>query len=147
MAVTLWMFSAPPEELCGRLWLIAAAALVGGGAMLGLTLMTSFVASAGLIAAIGASSGVVNPLVSASLQERTPKNMLARVFSVFNIGTLVAAMVGMTACGWIADRMGPIASLVATAAVSILAAVLTAVLIPWCFRLRSRELKHMTATG
>lgn len=147
LAVTLWMFSAPPEELCGRLWLIAAAALVGGGAMLGLTLMTSFVASAGLIAAIGASSGVVNPLVSASLQERTPKNMLARVFSVFNIGTLVAAMVGMTACGWIADRMGPIASLVATAAVSILAAVLTAVLIPWCFRLRSREPKHMTATG
>ena len=139
LAVTLWMFSAPPEEMCGRLWLIAAAALIGGGAMLGITLMTSFVPIVGLIAAIGASSGVVNPLVSASLQERTPKNMLARVFSVFNIGTLVGAMVGMTACGWIADRMGPTASLAATAAVSVMAAVLTTALIPWCSNLRSRE--------
>jgi predicted MFS family arabinose efflux permease len=139
LAVTTWMFGASPQELCGRLWLIAAAAAVGGGAMLGLTLTTSFIPIVGLIAAIGASSGVVNPLVSASLQERTPKSMLARVFSVFNIGTLVAAMVGMTACGWIADRMGPTASLVAIAAVNVLAAVLTAVLIPWCSRLRSHE--------
>ena len=139
LAVTMWMFRASPQELCGRLWLIALAAAVGGGAMLGLTLTTSFIPIVGLIVAIGASSGVVNPLVSASLQERTPKNMLARVFSVFNIGTLVGAMVGMTACGWIADRMGPTASLAATAAVSVMAAVLTTALIPWCSNLRSRE--------
>lgn len=108
-------------------------------ALFGLTLVTSFVPVALLIAAIGASSGVVNPFVSASLQERAPKDMLARVFSVFNTGTLVAAMVGMTACGWVADHMGPTVSLVATAAVNVVAAVLTVAFVPWCYRLGSRK--------
>jgi hypothetical protein len=63
--------------------------------------------------------------------------MLARVFSVFNTGALVAAMVGMTGAGWIADRMGPSISLVSTAGVTAAGAVLTAVLIPLCHRLRA----------
>lgn len=139
LAVTVWMLGAAPRELCRQLFLIAVAAAVGGGALFGLTLVTSFVPVALLIAAIGASSGVVNPFVSASLQERAPKDMLARVFSVFNTGTLVAAMVGMTACGWVADHMGPTVSLVATAAVNVVAAVLTVAFVPWCYRLGSRK--------
>jgi DHA3 family macrolide efflux protein-like MFS transporter len=141
LVVTLWMMGASQRELCKRLLMIAGAAAVGGAAVFGLTVMTSFFVVAALIAAVGASSGVVNPFVSASLQERAPKDMLARVFSVFNTGTLVASMVGMTACGWIADRFGPVASLFAIAAVNGAAAVLTAVVIPWCRRLRAQEEK------
>lgn len=139
LAMTLWMIGASQRELCRRLWMIAAAAAAGGAAAFGLSLLISFAIALVLIAAIGASSGVVNPFVSASLQERTPKDMLARVFSVFNTGTLVAAMAGMTATGWIAERMGPIVSLVVIAVVHATTAVLTAVLIPWCRSLESDE--------
>jgi MFS family permease len=135
LAVTVWLFVASPQAVCNRLWVIAAAAALGGGAIFGLTYVTSFVPVALLVAVAGASSGVVNPFVSASLQERTPNDMLARVFSVFNTGTLVAAMVGMTACGWIVDRMGPIAGLTATAFVHGAAALLTVTVVPWCYRL------------
>ena len=137
LATTLWMAAVSQRELSPRLWLIAGASALGSLAMFGLTMTTSFPILVLLIATVGVSSGVVNPFVSASIQERTPKHMLARVFSVFNSGVLVAAMVGMTGSGWIADRMGPSVSLVATAGVSMAAAVLTAVLIPWCHRLRA----------
>ena len=137
LVTTLWMAAVSRRELCPRLWLIAGAFVLGSLAMFGLTMTTSFPILVLLIATVGVSSGVVNPFVSASIQERTPKHMLARVFSVFNTGVLVAAMVGMTGSGWIADRMGPSVSLMAAAGVSVAAAVLTAVLIPWCHRLRA----------
>jgi MFS transporter, DHA3 family, macrolide efflux protein len=139
MAMTLWMIGAPQRELCRRLWMIAAAAAVGCAATFGLSRVSSFFAALMIVAAIGATSGLVHPFVSASLQERTPKDMLARVFGVFNSGTLVASMAGMTATGWVADRMGPVVSLVGIAMVHAVTAVLTALLIPWCRRLRSQE--------
>jgi MFS family permease len=137
LVTTLWMAAVSQRELCPRLGLISGASALGSLALFGLTMTTSFPILVLLIATVGVSSGVVNPFVSASIQERTPNHMLARVFSVFNTGVLVAAMVGMTGSGWIADRMGPSVSLVATAGVSVAAAVLTAVLIPWCHRLRA----------
>ena len=57
--------------------------------MFGLTMTRSFPILVSLIEMVGVCSGVVNPFVSASIQERTPKHMLARVFSVFNAGVLV----------------------------------------------------------
>jgi MFS family permease len=147
LAVTVWLFIASPKDMSLRLWIIAAAAALGGGATFGLTFFTSFVPLALLIAAIGASSGVVNPFVAASLQERTPKDMLARVFSVFNTGTLVAAMVGMTAAGWIVDQWGAVAALLATAAVHVAAALLTVMLVPWCKRLGRCEPGVMKRPG
>jgi predicted MFS family arabinose efflux permease len=139
LAMTLWIIGAPEAQLCRRLWMISGAAAVGGLATFGLLFTTGFVVAALLIALIGASSGLINPFVSASIQERTPKEMLARVFSLLNIGTLVAAMAGMTAGGWITDHMGPAVSLSAIAAVNGAAAVLTVMVIPWCHRLRSDE--------
>jgi MFS family permease len=137
LATTLGMAMVSQHELCPRLWMIAGASAIGSLAMFALTMTTLFPVLAVLIAVVGVSSGVVNPFVSASIQERTPKHMLARVFSVFNTGALVAAMVGMTGAGWIADRMGPSISLVSTAGMTAAGAVLTAVLIPLCHRLRA----------
>ncbi|MEP6957494.1 MAG: MFS transporter [Nitrospirota bacterium] len=137
LVTTLWMAVVSQRDLCPRLRLIAGASALGSLAVFSLTMTTSFPILVALIAMVGVCSGVVNPFISASIQERTPKHMMARVFSVFNSGVLVAAMVGMTGSGWIADRMGPSASLLATAGVGAAAAVLTAVLIPWCRRLRA----------
>jgi MFS transporter, DHA3 family, macrolide efflux protein len=139
LAMTLWIMGASPRGLCRRLSIIAGAAALGGLATFGLTRLTSFLVVLLLIAAIGASSGVVNPFVSVSLQERTPKAMLARVFSVFNTGMLVAAMVGMTGTGWMADHTGPTASLLAIAAVHAASSILAAIMLPWCRQWRSEE--------
>jgi MFS family permease len=90
-----------------------------------------------LIAVIGASSGLVTPIVSASLQEKTPEDLLARTFSVFNTGTMAMAILGMTLFGWIADQYDPNFALFVMAAVGAGTAILTALLIPRCTRLET----------
>jgi MFS family permease len=123
------------EHLCRRLWIILGASVVGGLAVFGLNWTGSLIAAAGLIVVIGGSSGLVTPIVSASLQEMTPKDLLARVFSVFNTGTMALAMLGMTVFGWAADRYGPLVSLTSIGSVLLATAVVTFVMIPRCKRL------------
>jgi MFS family permease len=112
---------------------------VAGTAALLLAGSPSLLFAAGLIALIGASSGMVNPFVSVSLQERSPKDLLARVFSLFNTGYLAFAMIGMTIVGWLADTYDPIVSVITIGIIGIGAAVITTVMIPWCYRLRREE--------
>lgn len=135
LAATAWLFWKKQQPICRRLWQVAGAAAVGGGAVLVLLESRSVLLAAGVIAAIGAGSGLIPPLVSASLQERTPKDLLARVFGVFNTGSMAFAMIGMTVFGWAADVWGPSISLVAIAAVQFAAAGITVAMIPWCHRL------------
>lgn len=135
LAATVWLMWRQQPHICRRLWLIGGAALVGGGAVLGLLASVPLLLAAALIAVIGGSSGLITPLVSASLQERTPKELLARVFGVFNTGTMAFAMAGMTIFGWAADAFGPSTSLVGIAGVQLVAAAITVAVIPWCRRL------------
>jgi MFS family permease len=120
-------------------WLIGGAAALAGGAALMLASTRSVLLSAAFIAVIGASSGLVNPFVSASLQERTPKELLARVFSIFNTGYLAFAMLGMTTFGWLADRYDPVVSVIVVGVVSLAAGGFTFAMIPWCYRYRRAE--------
>jgi MFS family permease len=115
--------------------MIAVAAGVAAFAVPALLMSESVVVAAGLIAGIGATSGLITPLVSASLQERTPKDLMARVFGLFNTGTMVFAMIGMTLFGWMADALGPAVSLTTIGVVNGAAAVVSFVLLPWCYRL------------
>ena len=46
------------------------------------------------------------------LQELTPEPLLGRVFTTFSAGAMAAAMVGMAGFGWVAETIGPAASLV-----------------------------------
>ncbi len=135
LVTTVWLLWKKQEGLCPRLWTLVTAALAGGAAVLLLPSSTSLVMAAGLIVVVGASSGLVTPIVSASLQERTPKNLMARVFGVFNSGVMACAMLGMTIFGWVADTFGASASLFGIAAVHLGTATITAGLIPWCRRL------------
>lgn len=139
LAATAWLFWKQQPHICRRLWVIGGAALLGGGAVVGLLGSEVLVLAAGLIAIIGGSSGLITPLVSASLQERTPKDMLARVFGVFNTGAMAFAMAGMTVFGWMADRYGPSMSLLGVAAVQFAAAGITLAVIPWCRRLTEQQ--------
>ena len=139
LLTTMWLIMTKPLPLCHRVWIIAAAAAVAGTAALLLAGSPSLLLAAGLIALIGAGSGMVNPFVSASLQERSPKDLLARVFSLFNTGYLAFAMIGMTVVGWLADTYDPIVSMVTIGVVSLGAAVVTVAMIPWCYRLQQGE--------
>jgi len=125
---------------------IAAASAVGGGAALVLLRHWPLPFAAALIAIIGGSSGLITPLVSASLQERTPKELLARVFSVFNTGSMAFAMLGMTVLGWASDAFGASISLISIGSAQLVAAALTAVLLPLCYRL-ARESAHQSASA
>jgi MFS family permease len=135
LATTVWLIWKPQQTICTRIWMIAVAAAVAAGAVPSLLMRESIVWAAGLIVAIGATSGLITPLVAASLQERTPKDMMARVFGLFNTGTMVSAMVGMTLFGWVADHFGPGISLAAIGLVNGLAAIVSMVLLPSCYRL------------
>ena len=135
LMTTAWLLWKPQQTVCGRIWLIAVAAAVAAGAVPAMLISHSLVFAAALIVAIGGTSGLVTPLVSASLQERTPKDMMARVFGLFNTGTMVFSMVGMTLFGWMADAFGPAVCLITIGAVNGAAAVISMVLLPWCYRL------------
>jgi MFS transporter, DHA3 family, macrolide efflux protein len=135
LATTVWLIRKPQKTVCTRIWMIAIAAAVAAGAVPGLLMSDSILWAAGLIVAIGATSGLITPLVAASLQERTPKDLMARVFGLFNTGTMVFAMIGMTVFGWIADRSGPGMSLAIIGVVNGAAAVVSMALLPSCYRL------------
>ncbi|MGQ0811887.1 MAG: MFS transporter [Nitrospiraceae bacterium] len=142
MIATGWLASMKPVELCRRFWIIVGAALVGGLSIFAVTWTMSLVLIAGLIILIGGGSGLVLPVVSASLQELTPHKLLARVFSVFNTGTMALAMLGMTIIGWSADKYPPTRSLLVIAGIQIGTAVATALLVPWCYRLCSPNMSQ-----
>ena len=135
LLTTVWLLWKPQQRICGRIWMIAVAAAVAGGAVPALLISSSLVFAAALIVVIGGTSGLITPLVSASLQERTPKDLMARVFGLFNTGTMVFSMVGMTLFGWMADSFGPAVCLMTIGAVNGAAAAISMVLLPWCYRL------------
>jgi MFS transporter, DHA3 family, macrolide efflux protein len=123
------------QDICHRMLLMAGASAVGGGAALVLLLPWPFLIAAVFIAIIGISSGLLTPLVSASLQERTPHDLLARVFGIFNTGTMAFAMLGMTVLGWASDKFGASVSLMTIGSAQLGAAAFAAVLLPLCSRL------------
>ena len=135
LATTVWLIWKPQQTVCTRIWMIAVAAAIASLAVPGLLMSDSMLWAAGLIVAIGATSGVITPLVATSLQERTPKDLMARVFGLFNTGTMVFSMIGMTLFGWVADRFGPGVSLAAIGVVNGAAAIVSMALLPWCYRL------------
>ena len=149
LITTMWLLLTKPVDLCNRVWMIAGAAGLAGGAALLLGWTRSLLLAAVFIALIGASSGLVNPFVSASLQERSPKELLARVFSVFNTGYLAFAMIGMTLFGWLADAFNPVVSVVTLGVVSLASGAFTLVMLPWCYRYRRAESgsQALAATG
>jgi DHA3 family macrolide efflux protein-like MFS transporter len=135
LLATVWLLVIKEDGICRRMLLMAGASAAGGAAAIVLLLPWPFFVAVLLIAIIGISSGLITPLVSASLQERTPKELLARVFGVFNTGTMAFAMLGMTVLGWASDLFGASVSLISIGSAQLGAAAFTAVLLPLCYRL------------
>jgi MFS family permease len=146
LLATIWLLFIKEQQVCRRMLIIAATSAAGGGAALVLLLHWPLALAALLIAVIGISSGLITPLVSASLQERTPKDLLARVFSVFNTGSMAFAMLGMTVLGWASDSFGASVSLISIGSAQLAAAALTALLLPLCYQL-ARKSAHDSSSA
>lgn len=138
LGTTVWLAWRHNPNIRERLWMIAGASIVGGLGVFGLTVMPITFVAALLLVAIGGSSGLVTPVVSATLQEMTPKELLARVFSVFNTAVMAFAMLGMTMFGWVADTFGPVISLMGIGVVTLVTGVMAGLLASWCQRLSTK---------
>ena len=112
LVASIWLAATPLQDMYGRLRIVAHGMFIGGLSVCSLSLLTTPVAAAGVIAVVGGSTAVLNPIIWALLQELTPEHLLGRVLTTFNVGSMAAAMAGMTGFGWIAETIGPAASLV-----------------------------------
>lgn len=94
-----------------RLRIISGSMVVGGLAIGGLGLLETPLIASVLMLVIGGSTALLTPVVFALLQEVTPVSLLGRVFTAFSTGGMACAMAGMLGFGWVADAIGPGASL------------------------------------
>ena len=112
LAASVWLARINQGDFQHRLRLISAALAVGAVAVCTLGMLQAPVMAAALIIVFGGSTAVFTPIVWAMLQELTPEPLLGRVFTTFSTGAMAAAMAGMAGFGWVADAIGPAASLV-----------------------------------
>jgi len=112
LAASAWLAWINQGDFQNRLRLISAALAVGAVAVCTLGMLQAPVMAAALIIVFGGSTAVFTPIVWAMLQELTPEPLLGRVFTTFSTGAMASAMAGMAGFGWVADAVGPSASLV-----------------------------------
>jgi len=112
LAASVWLAWINQGDFQNRLRLISAALAVGAVAVCTLGMLQAPIMAAALIIVFGGSTAVFTPIVWAMLQELTPEPLLGRVFTTFSTGAMASAMAGMAGFGWLADALGPAASLV-----------------------------------
>jgi MFS transporter, DHA3 family, macrolide efflux protein len=147
LVTTIWLALQEHVTLLRQLLMISGSALIGGLSVLILVWQPPIIVAAALNVAIGGSSALLLPIVSAILQQASPKDLLARVFGVFNTGTMAFAMIGMMVFGWIADRFHALMSLTGIAAVNLTTTIVTLLLIPWCLNLARTSGNKSCVTG
>lgn len=99
-------------DIRDRLGLVALGMAIGGLSVCGLPLLETPLSATALLVVIGGSTALFTPVVWTMLQEMTPEPLLGRVFTTFSTGGMASAMAGMIGFGWVADAVGPTASLV-----------------------------------
>ncbi len=117
-----WLALNPKNDVQSRMNILVGGTTMGGMAVCTLGLLESPLIAAGLVTLVGAGAAVLNPVVWALLQESTPSHLMGRVFTTFSTGSMAAAMVGMSGFGWVADAIGPAASLIGLGLVLLLTA-------------------------
>jgi MFS family permease len=112
LLASAWLAWVRQSDARSRLRIIARSLAIGGVAVCGLSVLETTFMAAALVIVIGGSTALFYPVVWAILQEVTPEHMMGRVFTTFSTGSMASAMAGMTGFGWIAEAIGPAASLI-----------------------------------
>ncbi|MDR4479077.1 MAG: MFS transporter [Nitrospira sp.] len=122
LAASTWLAWKKHSDIKGRLRIVVSGMTIGGLAVCSLSLLDTPLVAAGIVIIVGGSTAVLNPIVWALLQEVTPEHLIGRVLTTFSVGSMASAMAGMTGFGWVADTIGPAASLVGLGLVLLLTA-------------------------
>ena len=122
LAASIWLAWKKQSDIQGRLRIVVSGMTVGGLAVCSLSLLETPLIAAGIVIVVGGSTAVLNPIIWALVQEVTPEHLIGRVVTTFSVGSMASAMAGMTGFGWIADAVGPAASLVGLGLVLLLTA-------------------------
>ncbi|HMU30459.1 MAG: MFS transporter [Nitrospira sp.] len=122
LAASAWLALKQESDIQGRLRIVVSGMTIGGLAVCSLSLLETPLIAAGIVIIVGGSTAVLNPIIWALLQELTPEHLIGRVVTTFSVGSMASAMAGMTGFGWVADAVGPAASLVALGLVLLLTA-------------------------
>ncbi len=123
LAASTWLAWKKQSDMQGRLRIVVSGMTIGGLAVCSLSLLETPLMAAGIVIIVGGSTAVLNPIIWALLQEVTPEHLIGRVVTTFSVGSMASAMAGMTGFGWVADAVGPAASLVGLGLVLLLTAV------------------------
>ncbi|MGE3152433.1 MAG: MFS transporter [Nitrospiraceae bacterium] len=115
-----WKRHGDPQH---RMRIVVRGMTLGGLALCTLGHLETPLIAGALVLIVGGSMAVLNPVVWALLQEQTPSHLMGRVLTTFSTGSMAAAMAGMTGFGFVADRVGPAASLIGLGLVLLLTAV------------------------
>ncbi|BCA55600.1 putative Permease, MFS family [Nitrospira sp. KM1] len=126
LGASSWLAMRRNNDVRSRMQILVGGTTVGGMAVCSLSLLESPLIAGGFVIMVGAGAAVLNPVVWALLQEITPEHLMGRVFTTFSTGSMAAAMVGMSSFGWIADAIGPAASLIGLGLVLLLTACVAA---------------------
>jgi MFS family permease len=111
LTASSWLAVSRKNDVRSRMQILVSGTTVGGLAVCTLSLLESPLIAAAFVMLVGAGAAVLNPVVWALLQEITPSHLMGRVLTTFSTGSMAAAMVGMSGFGWVADAIGPAASL------------------------------------
>ncbi len=122
LAASTWLAWRKHSDVQGRLRIVIRGMTIGGLAVCSLSFLETPLVAAGIVIVVGGSTAVLNPIVWALLQEVTPEHLIGRVLTTFSVGSMASAMAGMTGFGWMADTIGPAASLVGLGVVLLLTA-------------------------
>lgn len=122
LAASTWLALKKQSDMQGGLRIVVRGMTIGGLAVCSLSLLETPLLAAGIVIIVGGSTAVLNPIVWALLQEVTPEHLIGRVLTTFSVGSMASAMAGMTGFGWVADAMGPAASLIGLGSVLLLTA-------------------------
>ncbi|HNV27230.1 MAG TPA: MFS transporter, partial [Nitrospira sp.] len=127
LAASIWLAWKKQSDIQERFRIVVSGMTVGGLAVCSLSLLETPLIAAGIVIVVGGSTAVLNPIIWALVQEVTPEHLIGRVVTTFSVGSMASAMAGMTGFGWIADAVGPAASLVGLGLVLLLTAAVAVV--------------------
>jgi MFS family permease len=118
-----------------RIRLIVATSVLSGIAICALIWTTDPYQAGVLMGLIGGGMGALTPIAWGVIQELAPSHMVGRVLGLYGTGAMTAAIIGITAFGWMTERHGPRTGLIGIGIVLFA----TAVMAGWMSRRCGRD--------
>jgi MFS family permease len=94
-----------------RMRLIIGTSVLSGAALCAMIGTPDLYQAGALMVIIGCGMGAFTPIAWGIIQELAPSRMIGRILGLYGTGAMAAAIVGISAFGWITEHHGPETSL------------------------------------